>query len=218
MYYKCKPKAIKLQGKIPFQKSRCKKCQNFENTMTEISKYMKGVPRDVGDHLDASLCPYDGFFPQLVCILCTCKVCGVDKLKEKVEQLNASRMADKRKRFMVKVWVTKTKVSEGVKQSYLHCNHGRLNYEGLLKLYCEQLENMAEHTFMSTWNYCQYKKAKQNLVEGQVLMVDDFAQNYLCDHQNEPEGLHWLHQQVTLHPSVAMYTCKQPGLFTSVMI
>ena len=57
----------------------------------------------------------------------------------------------------------------------------------------------------------QYKKSKQNLVEGQVLIVDDFAQNYLCDHQNEPQGLHWLHQQVTLHPSVAMYTCKQPG-------
>ena len=64
---------------------------------------------------------------------------------------------------------------------------------------------------MATWNYCQYKKAKQNLVEGQVLIVDDFVQNYLCGHQNEPQGLHWLHQQVTVHPSVAMYTCKQPG-------
>ena len=81
---------------------------------------MKGVPRDIGDSVDASLCLYDGFFPQLMCILRTCKVFGVDKLKEKVEQLNASRIADKRKRFMVKVWVTKTKVSEGVKQSYLH--------------------------------------------------------------------------------------------------
>ena len=80
MYYKYKSKAIKLQGKIPFQQSCCEKCQNFENTMTEISKYMKGVPRDVGDCVDASLCPYDGFFLQLICILCTCKVCEVDKL------------------------------------------------------------------------------------------------------------------------------------------
>ena len=119
-YYKYKPKAIKLQDKIPFWQSCYEKCQNFENTLTAISKYMKGVPRDVGDCVDASLCPYHGFFPQLTCILHTCKVCGVDKLKEKVKQLNASRMADKRKRFMVKIWVTKTKVSEGVKQSYLH--------------------------------------------------------------------------------------------------
>ena len=99
---------------------------------------------------------------------------------------------------MVKVWVTKTKeVSEGVKQSYLHWNHERLNYEGLLKLYCKQIKDMAEHTFRATWNYCQYKTAKQNPVEGQVLIVDDFAQNYFCGHQNGPNGLHWLHQQVT---------------------
>ena len=109
MYYKYKPKAINLQGKIPLQQNCCKKCQNFENTMTEISKYMRGVPRDVGDCVNASLCPYDGFFLQLTCILCTCELCGINQLKEKIEQLNASRMADKRKRFMVKVWVTKTK-------------------------------------------------------------------------------------------------------------
>ena len=55
-YYKYKPKAIKLQGKIPFRQSCCEKCQNFENMVSEISKYMQGVPRDVGDCVDASLC------------------------------------------------------------------------------------------------------------------------------------------------------------------
>ena len=111
-----------------------------------------------------------------------CKVYGVNQCKQEVKQLNAIRMTDKRKRFMVKVWVTKTKVTEGVKQSYLHWNHERLNYEGLLNIYCEQLQDIAEHIFMATWNYCQYKKAKQNLDEGEVLIMDDFAQNYLCHH------------------------------------
>ena len=115
MYYKYKPKAIKLQGKIPFRQSCCKKCQNFENTLEQISKYMQGIPRDVGDCVDASLCHYDGVFPQFTCILCTCEHCGVDIFKQKIERLNASRMKDNRKRFMVKVWVTKTKVTEGVK-------------------------------------------------------------------------------------------------------
>ena len=216
-YYKYKPKAIKLQGKIPFRQSCCEKCQNFENTIGEISKYMRGFHRDVGDCVDASLCHYEGFFPKIDCILRTCPLCGVNNFKQKAEVLNATRMKDKRKRFMVKVWVTKTKMNEGVKQSYLHWNHERLNYEGLLDLYCKQLENMAEHTFMATWNYCQYKKAKHNLAEGEILIVDDFAQNYLCGHQNEPQGLHWLHQQVTLHPSVAMYNCKQEGCNKLVM-
>ena len=172
MYYKYKPKAIKLQVKIPFRQSCCEKCQNFKNTLEQISKYMQGVPRDVRDCVDTSLCHYDGFFPQIPCILCTCEHCRVGRFKQKIERLNASRMKDNRKRFMVKVLVTKSKVTEGVKQSYLHWNHERLDYEGLLNLYCEQLQDMAKHTFMATWNYCQYKKAKQNLTEGAVLIED----------------------------------------------
>lgn len=34
------------------------------------------------------------------------------------------------------------------------------------------------------------------------------AQNYLCLHQNEPQGMHWEHKQVTLHPSVVYFICK----------
>ena len=38
-------------------------------------------------------------------------------------------------------------------------------------------------------------------------MIHDFAQNYLCLLQNEPQGMHWEHKQVTLHPSVVIYRC-----------
>ena len=37
--------------------------------------------------------------------------------------------------------------------------------------------------------------------------MNDFAQNYLCLHQNEPQGMHWEHKQVTLHPTVAYFKC-----------
>ena len=40
-------------------------------------------------------------------------------------------------------------------------------------------------------------------------MVHDFAQNYLCIHQNEVQGLHWHHKQVTVMPTVAHYLCPQ---------
>ena len=66
---------------------------------------------------------------------------------------------------------------------------------------------MAEHTFTATWNYCQFKQAKKNLEEGDVLIVNDFTQNYLCLHQNEPQGMHWEHKQVTLHPTMAYFKC-----------
>ena len=38
-------------------------------------------------------------------------------------------------------------------------------------------------------------------------MVQDFAQNYLCDLQNEPQAIHWLHKQATIHPTVVYYRC-----------
>ena len=132
-------------------------------------------------------------------------------------QLNESKIGDKRKRFMVKVWVTKTKVKDGAQQSYLHWNYERCNYTELLALYLKQLGEMAEHTFQATWNYCQYKRAKGNLIPNDVLIVDDFAQNYLCDNQNEPQGLHWVHEQVTLMPSVAQCKCQQPDCNQTVL-
>ena len=55
-YYHYKPKAIKLQGRIPFRQSCCERCQNFENTLNEASKFLSGVQRDAGDAIDKSLC------------------------------------------------------------------------------------------------------------------------------------------------------------------
>ena len=71
---------------------------------------------------------------------------------------------------------------------------------------------MSKHTFMASWNYCQYKQARKNILVGDVIFVHDFAQNYLCKHQNEVQGLHWRHKQVTLMPTVAHYKfsrCQQ---------
>ena len=68
---------------------------------------------------------------------------------------------------------------------------------------------MSEHTFMASWNNCQYKQARKNILVGDVIFVHDFAQNYLCKHQNEVQGLHWRHKQVTLMPTVAHYKCSK---------
>ena len=68
------------------------------------------------------------------------------------------------------------------------------------------MEPMAEHSFMASWNYVQYKEARRNISVGSVI-VHNFAQNYLCEQQNEVQGLHWVHKQVTLMPTVPHYHC-----------
>ena len=118
-------------------------------------------------------------------------------------------MKDKHKRFMVKLWITKTVKKEGVTQSFLDWKFERCNYGELVDLLMQHLYNMSEHTFMASWNYCQYKQAKKNIEIGDVILVHDFAQNYLCKHQKEVQGLHWRHEQVTIMPTVAHYKCAK---------
>ena len=170
---------------------------------------MSGVPRDVGDAIDKSLCEYSGYFPKLSCILHTCKKCGTDALKNSILQNNAAKIEDQRKRFLVKLWVTKTENKEGVSQSFLDWKFERCNYVEHIDLLMEHMITMSEHTFMASWNYCQYKQTRKNILVGDVIFVLDFAQNYLCKHQNEVQGLHWRHKQVTLMPTVVHYKCSK---------
>ena len=79
----------------------------------------------------------------------------------------------------------------------------------MAKFLTDSLEKMAEHSFNASWNYVQYKQAKKNIRPGDVIFVHDFAQNYLCKHQRECQGLHWRHEQVTLMPTVAHYVCPK---------
>ena len=119
-----------------------------------------------------------------------------------MEKQNIDRMKDCRKQFLVKQWENKSKIKNDDHQTYMHWKYLHLDYHGLLDLYIDQLCSMSEHSFYATWNYIQYKKCKGNLEPGEVLIVHDFAQNYLCQHQHEPQGLHWILPQVTLHPTV----------------
>ena len=68
-YYRYKPKAVKLQGCIPFHQSCCECCQNFENINKEASKYLHGVPSNIGSYIDKTLCQYSGYFPHIDCVL-----------------------------------------------------------------------------------------------------------------------------------------------------
>ena len=208
-FYKYKPKAVKLQGHIPFRQSCCKKGQNFENITNEAAKYLHGVSNNIGDCIDQSMCSYTGYFPNIQCFLHTCIDCSVNKFKAKILAANRDKLSDARKRFLVKLWITKTERKEGKVQSFLHWKFERCSYLQIINLLQKHITSMAEHSFMASWNYWQYKLARRNIIKGDVIMVHDFAQNYLCTHQNEVQGLHWHHQQVTVMPTVAHYLCTQ---------
>ena len=66
--------------------------------------------------------------------------------------LNRSKLSDTRKRFMVKIWITKTEREEGKVQSFLDWKFERCSYEDLINLLTTCVKSMAEHSFMASWN------------------------------------------------------------------
>ena len=57
---------------------------------------------------------------------------------------------------------------DGNAQSFLSWKFELCNYEELVNLLVEHMEVMAEHSFMASWNYVQYKEAKRNISVGYV--------------------------------------------------
>ena len=64
---------------------------------------------------------------------------------------------------------------------------------------------MSQYSFFAAWNFHQYLVCKNNLEIGLILVVHDYARNYLCIHQNEIQAMYWSHAQVTMHPSCISY-------------
>ena len=79
---------------------------------------MIGIPDDIKGCVKYSLCPYNGYFPYIACILHNCDNCGTQKVKVSIQQRNVAKL---------------------LAQIYLHWNFHRLSYSELLNMYIIQL-------------------------------------------------------------------------------
>ena len=57
----------------------------------------------------------------------------------------------------------------------------------------------------------QFMLCQSNLQDNQILLIQDFAQNFVIDFQDEPKTLHWSHDQVTVHPTICCFSCPKVG-------
>ena len=47
-----------------------------------------------------------------------------------------------------------------------------------------------------------FRSTKEGLIEGQILKIQDFSENYTCLVPDEIQSLHWTQTQATLYPVV----------------
>ena len=81
--------------------------------------------------------------------------------------------------------------------------------QDVLELLCKELETLARHRLNATWQQEQYRQLTTNLPVGTAVLTLDFAENFKCEHQDEPQSAYFGYQQVVLHPVVMHYRCPE---------
>ena len=69
----------------------------------------------------------------------------------------------------------------------------------------ESLVSLKRHDFIVKQQSAFLRNKKQQLVDGEVIVSEDFAENYSFVVQDAAQGYHWTNDQATIHPFVIYY-------------
>lgn len=76
--------------------------------------------------------------------------------------------------------------------------------EAKLELYT-QLESLSRHSYNNRRQHNKLRKLKENLPTKEIIILEDFAENYLIKHQSEIMQAHWSSPSVTIFTAVVYY-------------
>ncbi|KAK3919273.1 ARL14 effector protein [Frankliniella fusca] len=87
------------------------------------------------------------------------------------------------------------------------CNLETLSMKSddFVETYINKLKILLPHHHIAKEQAAYLKKAKEELKQGEVLVICDFAENYTCLIQDSIQSYYWKQDQVTLHPFCAYY-------------
>ncbi|XP_034249688.1 uncharacterized protein LOC117650392 [Thrips palmi] len=77
--------------------------------------------------------------------------------------------------------------------------------DDFVETYIEKLKILLPHHHIAKEQAAYLRKAKEELKQGEVLVICDFAENYTCLVQDSIQSYYWKQDQVTLHPFCAYY-------------
>ena len=145
------------------------------------------------------------------CIFRKCSKCGLEKFKKEIKEENVDfdfgKIVGWHQWKQINKPYKKKDGSEGIRKiTDKVAFHGTA--EELLQCLMVSLCGLSYHMFHFRWQAFQYEESKNQLREGDVLMVMDFAQNYSHIHQDAVQSSHFGDTvQTTLHPIVLYYLC-----------
>ena len=228
-FARLRPKNVFKIDQTPDRQCICDECENFRMTRRILNRLgVKGVPPHSKDCIEMSMCDnngdnnddsHDGVtdsdayhqidpnYGRIECINRSCKKCGKNLVLLKILNANSDLESNAAvHEYSQWVWVKKFPKAK-TRQLVLQQKSGTLL--DIVTSFAKQLEDLAFHIFCCNWNYAQFQHVRDNLKPGFVLQVYDFGQNFMNIFQDEPQAVHWDHNQTTIHPIISYYI--KPG-------
>ena len=230
-FHRLKPDNVYKLADTSENQCTCILCQNFKKDRQCIEKYgIKGVAKHTNEIMLQSMCSVtdaelqEGVFREFGNYNCICRKCckcgykkkgskGVrsDYYERKIKEANPGIYRDS-SIIEWQRWETFTRTSKkGTEIKRPDKVDKRGTYKQFLEQFFQDVHDMSLHLFNWKWHDKQFQFLKENLDIGTLLMVLDFAQNYMNVHADEPQGCHWDHTQTVIHPIVIYRKCPVDG-------
>ena len=211
-------KEVQLEASTPHRQCVCEVCENLRGYITTARSYnLQGIGATKRDAIDATMCSYGHLgndnvdirfkiaVPKLSCASRTCADCGTGNLLAALLEANKTVLTDT---VRWRKWQTEKVIKKGKEVMKLIHTQEETTVANFIEVIVTALTSISLHMFNSAWQYQQFVDTLRHLGDHQILIVHDFAQNYLNILQDEPQGVHWQHEQTTIHASVVYYHCK----------
>ena len=214
-FAKYRPSNVKVVGKTPHIICTCDKCDNLIHKAEKLRHHgLRMIPLYQRNAIEKTWCDFlneehygneecKKKFPKKECVERRCPECGIQKLKEEKNSVVTPEFKEK-----IATWFTWRNVEVEPKKHRMWSIPTTDTLGNLLEEYLEELQGLSQHFFYYNWMSHQFNTCMESLADGEVLLVHDFAQNLLLKHQREPQTMHWDHDQVTLHPTIAYFSCE----------
>ena len=209
VFKKLRPSHVLLFTAHQFRECLCEYCVNIQLKVKSINSHLSGYTHlRIQDQYHASrltLCPKEpGEEYKSACLTRSCTAYRTrllqDHLKPALDDTDVKCAPATWQWENVPINASATRMMQVMKES---------TFEGLVEALQEALWPFSAHLFNAKWQWQQYNSVSKEVPDEAVVFCMDFVENFTCRPQDAPQGCHWTNTQVTIHPVVASYSCKE---------
>ncbi|XP_070205712.1 uncharacterized protein [Littorina saxatilis] len=208
-----RPKDVYPSTRIKKRDCLCEYCENTDLKLDALRRFSVQHNLDNMTYKDRyelnrdTLCPkIQGEYKQ-ACIDRKCLECGTSSVEVKLRPLLETHIAEN---VTFSKWEFINYVHNGINKKLGKTRKTVPAPEFVAQLVSDAT-TLSKHLFNARWQGNQYDSISKDVPGGWVVFCQDFAENFTCWVQDEAQGAHWAHDQVTLHANVASYRCPVDG-------